>query len=941
MGDVFLAHDESLRRDVAIKMLGGDAVNDPERLSRFAQEAKAASALNHPNILTIYEFVEDNEIHYLVTEFVAGRPLRDLIISRDLQFEQALKIAEQTAFALDAAHSSGIIHRDIKPDNLMIREDGIVKVLDFGLAKLTENAVSNEDDETRELFQTKAGQIFGTANYMSPEQVRGVPDIDGRADIWSLGAMMHEMFAGKPPFNGSTSSDIIASILKTDPPTLPSVMADCPPELERIVKKALKKDRAERYQSARELGLDVRALRKHVEFSKEYERTEGNLSAGQAPVSAEIQEGSVAKKRRPWFWLLVPVLAAAGVIPTALIYFQSSNGFSSENIQIAEIASWASQPGEVYVSGSFSPDGKMIAFSSSKNGGKQIFVKQATAGEAVQVTQGDASCENPVWSPNGDEIAYFSDRGGKPGIWRIPILGGSAQLVSELKDGAAAIRGWLASGHIYFEADSELQRVNAAGGVPERMTGFKDAQLAVRNVTVSSDGKKTAFTVANESSWVLLAGDENGRSGKEIFTGDSEVRNIVWLPSGEGLVFSTQTSGRFQLFGADMRGGQPRQLMNSERDIFALDVASDGSKILLGSAKEESDIWAVSGGREFPVASEINSELWPDVSPDGKRLVFQSSKELSLGNDLFTGKLRSKEIGTENPQAQVSEKGFLPVFSPDGKRVAFLSVEGEKYVLNVVASSGGATVKLTKDGVSPPSYSILPYLRVQANEFSWSPDGQRIAFASRRNGVSNIWTAGVDGEGEKPFTSNEYGEVYFYSPIWSPDGNSVAFTTRMRETGADGKQKYGVRIASEDGVARELYGGSRFVRSLGWTADGGGLIIALPEQQETGRTFSDVEIGMINVADMKYLKAALLKSAYSGNIFLSKDRTLMVFSARREGTDDIWTLSLGGGTERKLTKNSDPRLFYSSLAVSPNGDSIYFGKQSRYSLLSMVTNFKQ
>ena len=254
MGEVYLAEDTKLGRKVALKLLSEELTQNRDRLSRFDQEAYAASALNHPNILTIYEMGDEGGRHYIVAEFVDGMTLRKRLRAAPMDLVEVLHTAIQIAGALDEAHAAGIVHRDIKPENVMIRRTGHVKVLDFGLAKLTERPVSEETDKeavTRALVQTDAGVVMGTSQYMSPEQARGKP-IDGRTDIWSLGVVLYEMAAGRAPFFGDTKTDVIVAIAKTDPPPIARFAPNLPAEFEWIVMKALRKNVDERYQTIKE-----------------------------------------------------------------------------------------------------------------------------------------------------------------------------------------------------------------------------------------------------------------------------------------------------------------------------------------------------------------------------------------------------------------------------------------------------------------------------------------------------------------------------------------------------------------------------------------------------------------------------------------------------------------------------------------------------------------
>src|SRR6476469_5082994 len=302
MGEVYLAQDERLGRKAALKLLPQSLTTDETQLDRFKNEARTASALNHPNILTVYEIGAEGNMQFIATEFIEGVTLRTALASGRMSAHKALEIAVQVASALAAAHDAGVVHRDIKPENIMLRPDGYTKVLDFGIAKLTEQKrASNEPRvETTSLLQTRPGLVLGTANYMSPEQARG-QKVDASSDIWSLGVVLYEMVAGSPPFRGETPSDCIASILTKEPPPLSGVLPGVPAELESILQKALRKNSDERYQTIKEMLADFRNLKGELEaegsstqtrargesiVSKIKRRKQGLLLAGAAAILA-------------------------------------------------------------------------------------------------------------------------------------------------------------------------------------------------------------------------------------------------------------------------------------------------------------------------------------------------------------------------------------------------------------------------------------------------------------------------------------------------------------------------------------------------------------------------------------------------------------------------------------------------------------------------------
>jgi serine/threonine protein kinase/pimeloyl-ACP methyl ester carboxylesterase/tetratricopeptide (TPR) repeat protein len=312
MGEVYLAEDTKLGRKVALKTLPAEFTNDKERLRRFQNEARAASALNHPNLLTIHEIGAESGAHFIAAEYIDGDTLRTRLKKGRMKIDDALDVAQQTAFALTAAHGAGILHRDIKPENIMVRHDGIVKVLDFGLAKLLEDharEMIDHEADTRALVLTDPGRVLGTPAYMSPEQARG-QDLDARTDIWSLGVVLYEMVAGRAPFRGETKSHTVVSILETEPAPLATFAPDAPAELQRIVRKALTKDRDSRYQTARDLMIDLKSLRRDLDIQSEMQRSSAPSVSGAdsvddqqvaAKVSADAlsEQATSLDQRRP------------------------------------------------------------------------------------------------------------------------------------------------------------------------------------------------------------------------------------------------------------------------------------------------------------------------------------------------------------------------------------------------------------------------------------------------------------------------------------------------------------------------------------------------------------------------------------------------------------------------------------------------------------------
>ncbi|HET6861783.1 MAG TPA: protein kinase, partial [Pyrinomonadaceae bacterium] len=448
MGEVYLAQDKRLNRKVALKILPASFTRDTDRLRRFEQEARAASALNHPNIITIYEILQTDSNHVIVTEFVEGETLRQRLSRTSLRLADAIDIASQIADALSAAHKAGIIHRDIKPENVMLRPDGYIKVLDFGLAKLNEDvsqAVALEAPTMQ--VRTGSGIVIGTAGYMSPEQARGVT-VDERSDIFSLGTVMYEMVGRRKPFDGETPSDTLAAILKTEPPTLLQLDARVPAELNRIVTKSLRKDREERYQVVKDLLLDLRALKQELDFQSKLERSavpdhtdESTIHVSQAAATARSLQAQDTESRSA-INIITESLSLelkrhkvrSGVLLAGVVLILGLAGFGLYrffnrpqpiehfwNIKLTRLTS----SGNV-IDATISPDGKYIVYVLSNRSTQSLWIRQvSTANDKQIVEPAPVGYFGITFSPDGNDLYYALKTNLDSGtLYRIPVFGG-------------------------------------------------------------------------------------------------------------------------------------------------------------------------------------------------------------------------------------------------------------------------------------------------------------------------------------------------------------------------------------------------------------------------------------------------------------------------------------------------------------------------------------
>ena len=411
MGLVYKARDTHLDRFVALKVLPPEKVADPERKRRFVQEAKAASALNHPNIITIHDIASENGIDFIVMECVQGKSLDALVPRKGLRLNATLKLAVQLADALAKAHSAGIVHRDLKPTNVMVTEDGLVKVLDFGLAKLTELSGSADAATLTLEHRTEQGTIVGTVSYMSPEQAEG-KKVDGRSDIFSFGALLYEMVTGRRAFQGDTKLSILTAILREDPKPPSQIAEDLPTEAERIINRCLRKDPARRWQTMADIRIALQELKE--------ESDSGKLLVASAPQAA---------RRKSWLWV-VGLLALLAVSVTLLWLSRSTSKAPHVELTAVPLTSYPGMEDQP----SFSPDGSQVAFvwNGEKQDNDDIYVKLIGSGGWLRLTSDPARDYSPAWSPDGSSIAFLRDLpGGRTAVRLVPPIGGSERKLAE------------------------------------------------------------------------------------------------------------------------------------------------------------------------------------------------------------------------------------------------------------------------------------------------------------------------------------------------------------------------------------------------------------------------------------------------------------------------------------------------------------------------------
>ena len=798
MGEVYLAHDSRLSRRVALKVLPESFTRDLERLRRFEQEARAASALNHPNIITIYEILKTGTTHIIATEFVEGETLRQRLMHAKLSQRESVDIAIQVADALAAAHKVGIIHRDIKPENIMLRPDGYVKVLDFGLAKLAEEAphIPIEEALTRQI-RTGSGVVIGTAGYMSPEQARGKA-VDTRSDIFSLGAVIYEMLAQRKPFDGETPSDVMAAILKTDPPALSDLQPDIPPELSQMVMKTLRKDREERYQAVKDLLTDLKTFAQELEFQQRLKQSSAAADAAVAMADPHVGGGGTAQHTneladatttvvsrpdfssmiRPRRWptvalILVVILVVA--FGSYWLWTRWREITPPEVTNIVRITAWSgldTQP-------AIAPDGNSVAYSSNHGGSFEIFIKQlTTGGREIQLTSDGQDNFQPQWSPNGQQILYYSRKRG--GIWVMPALGGAPR---QLADFGASPRWSYDGTMIVFNSDanpdvgsgnvgsSTIWIVPAQGGTPKQITKVGTPPGGHVGPTWSPDNKRIVFVDLNFTSQTLWSVSVNGDDLKQLKTPPemNKIGHPTFSPDGRYLYFDVGAVIEAVPPSPDFSAviGAPMKVTDvAASNVQGISVSANGKRLTYSVQTLSSNIWSVNVapktgeaiGAPFPITNQTGTRNnQPAFSPDGRKLAYMEFVR-GVGADIYVSDADGK-----NPAAITTvPRNLIPNWFADGDQIAFVSFRENHWSVWAISQQSRREHLLLDIGRD------IQYARL-------SPDGKQLAFNQAEGGVINTWIAEVPGGKPRQLTFDKELAAF---PCWSPDGKYLALQVK-------------------------------------------------------------------------------------------------------------------------------------------------------------------
>ncbi len=884
MGEVYLAKDEKLDRNLALKILPPDLALKQERMVRFVREAKAAAALNHPNIAHIYEIGEHDGVHFIAMEYVEGKTLREKIHFEKTELRKLIKYLQQVASGLAKAHAAGIVHRDLKPDNIMIARDGYAKILDFGLAKLIEPALNTTETAASDIATVEweqhslPGKLLGTIGYMSPEQAQGkVTDIDHRSDIFSFGCMLYEAITGRRPFQGESKVQSLYRIVYEAPPPMTEFNANVPADMQRIVRRCLAKDPDERFQSIHDVALELKELRRDLEGDTQMDITVvpsamGSMMDSQRipatptptisstiatsvepsgrPTSSEVIISEIKQHKRGLALTLVGLLLLlAGIVALAVKFINRTTPTPFSSMKITRLTT-GGKIGNASIKGytSISPDGNYVVFRTTESGKDSLWLRQVLTGSLIKIVPDlSGKIGGTTFSPDGQFIYYsmFDTNDPLGTLYRVTVLGGSP----------AKVMAGVTSAITFSPDGKQLAFIRTAQPVSDLMVanadGTGERKIATRRLPEyfppaggpawSPDGKTIACgagTLSGNLSATVVSVPASGGTETSITAAQwISVSRVVWLHDGSGLIVAAipeLVSAGTQLWHVSYPGGQARRVTNdlNAYGTTSLGLTADSKTLVTIQADRSTQVWVATPGSD---AKQITFGKYDGESlawtGDGKLLyTAPSGEQLDIWNiDPAT-----------NSSNQVTSDAYtegLGCVSTDNRFAVFSSNRSGNFNLWRLTLGAGDQQQMTHG-------------KEVDSQATCSPDGQWVLFKSVRQGKSTFW--------KMPIAGGEPQQVFDQTASWasiSPDGKLIAV-------------RYFDEQKNINRIAIIPFAGGAQIKTL-----------------EVSVTYRDVGLGWSN------------------------DSRSIIYADARDNADNIWSVSLDGGPPKQLTKFESGLIF--------------------------------
>jgi Tol biopolymer transport system component/DNA-binding winged helix-turn-helix (wHTH) protein len=618
------------------------------------------------------------------------------------------------------------------------------------------------------------------------------------------------------------------------------------------------------------------------------------------------------------------------------------------NLRVTTLIAERGRNNSESASGRFSPDGRFIAFALDE---QNIRIMQVNGNQPLQVTRGQWRDFSPIWSKDGERLAFVSNRGNQIGVWTVPFLGGEVELLKVLGDTSLEISGgppqliaWTRDGRsIYYEWSGDLFRLDLQSKEIVKGVSFGDQVQTPCQFSLSQDERWLAFVGRRGGHFDIWKMELAGGGPAQVTNDAAEDLKPLWSPDGQNLVYNSVRDGRRQIYRVSAAGGAPEPLTTGDYDGFISDISPDGAKILSHNQRDESDLFAINieSGVERLLTGDLGVEFWPNVSPEGTAIVYQAILGERFAWDPRRGALFIRNLIDGTQSRRIAAEGFSAQWSPNSEQIAFLRwpvPDGKSHSLWLTPSDGGEEKRLVGEGVIYAGQTGFPtYNRLQVADYSWSPDSARIAYCAKNDGITNIWSVTVDGRRATRISSNADKGQRLHCPLWSPRGEQLAFVSESFPQPTPGKQVWSLWVYSQ-GKLEMVYRTESIFRLLGWNADDE-LIAALAANKDLNRALpTEVQIVTVSANGTRPRFIQSIPSVYLASVHLSPDRRNLSFVTTQGGRENIQIFPMSGGPMRQVTGNVDENPRYSSLAWSPDGKTIHFSKQSKWNLLTLIEN---